>query len=316
MKADGYNAAMPKFLPLFCAFALIFSACASPKEIQNSTATPTIPLIPFQTATAIQTAIPEQGAEPPLASPTPNMYTVVEGDTFFSIAATLGISLDALMAANPEVDARLITPGTEMLIPSISAEGTPISALPTPTPVPVDVGNPTCYATAAGELWCFLLVTNESGQTNENLAGFIHLISADGETLATMEAVAPLNILRPGGAMPLVAYMHEPPVDWVSVTGQLLSAYVVPEGDATYLDVQLQETDVDIFPSGLSARVLGEVDTQSAEVIWVLAVAYGNNGEVVGVRRWESSGENEFSFLVYSLGPQIADVQLLVEARP
>jgi LysM repeat protein len=305
-----------KFSLLFFVFALIFSACASPGETQTSTAAPTVPLIPFRTATAIRTAIPEQDVESPLASPTPKMYTVVEGDTFFSIAATLGISLDALMAANPSVDARLISPGTELLIPAVSAEGTPISSLPTPTPVPVGLGEPKCYSTAADELWCFLLVTNESDQTNENLAGFVHLLSAEGETLATTEAVAPLNILSPGNAMPLVAYLQDPPDDWITAGGQLLSAYVVPEGDVTYFDAHLQEIDVVISANGLSARVLGEVDTQSAEVIWVLAVAYDKNGEVVGVRRWDSSGENEFSFLVYSLGPKIADVQLLVEARP
>lgn len=244
------------------------------------------------------------------------MYTVVEGDTFFSIAATLGISLDALMAANPSVDARLLTPGTELLIPAVSAQGTPISALPTPTPVPVDVSNPNCYSTAIGELWCFLLVKNEGGQTNENLAGLVHLISSEGEVLATIEAVAPLNILSPGSAMPLVAYMQHPPADWVSATGQLLSAYLVPEGDATYLNAELQETNVDISADGLSARVLGQVSIQNAKLIWVLAIAYGSDGDVVGVRRWESPSENEFSFLVYSLGPEIAEVQLLVEARP
>ncbi len=307
---------MPKFSPAFFLFALIFTACTSSGTAQSSTPSPTIPLIPYQTPTTPDATTPEQGTELPQSSPTPNLYTVVEGDTFFSIAATLGISLDALIAANPSVDARAISPGTQLLIPAVSAEGTPISALPTPTPVPVVVGNPNCYSTAAGELWCFLLVTNESAQTNENLAGFVHLLSADGEVLDTIEAVPPLNILSPGSSIPLVAYVHEPPDNWVSVTGQLLSAYFVPEGDATYLNIQLQETDVDISANGLSARVLGEVDIQNAELIWVFAIAYDNNGEVVGVRRWESSGENEFSFWVYSLGPRIADVQLLVEARP
>jgi hypothetical protein len=46
-------------------------------------------------------------------------------------------------------------------------------------------------------------------------------------------------------------------------------------------------------------------------------VAYGEDGQVVGFRRWESAGdEDEFEFWVYSLGPEIARVELLVEARP
>jgi hypothetical protein len=56
---------------------------------------------------------------------------------------------------------------------------------------------------------------------------------------------------------------------------------------------------------------------QGADLVWVLAVAYGEDGQVVGFRRWESAGdEDEFEFWVYSLGPEIARVELLVEARP
>ena len=54
---------------------------------------------------------------------------------------------------------------------------------------------------------------------------------------------------------------------------------------------------------------------QTAEV-WVLAMAYDAEGNVVGVRRWEGLGETQFDFWVFSLGPEIAEVKLLVEARP
>lgn len=301
---------------MFSAIALLNGGCASQIGNQDGTPTPTFPLIAYQTSTANSTTVPDQSADLPQASPTPRVYTVVEGDTFFSIAANLGISLDALMAANPDADPRLLSPGAELLIPAVSAEGTAISSLPTPTPIPVDLGEAKCYSTAAGELWCFLLVSNDGAQTLENLSGFVHLISASGEVLATIEAVAPLNILPAGSAMPLVAYVQDPLEDWFFARGQLLSAYMVPDGDSTYLSVELQETDVVISADGLSARVQGEINTQNAEIIWVLAVAYDNAGSVVGVRRWESTGENEFSFSVYSLGPEISEVQLLVEARP
>jgi hypothetical protein len=215
------------------------------------------------------------------------------------------------------VDARLLTPGTELLIP-INGD-LPAEVLPTPTPVPAELNPATCYTTAANELWCFLLVMNDGDQTLENLSGLVQLISADGEVIANVEAVAPLNVLPVGQAMPLVAFFKDPPAEWLSVRGQLLGAYALAQGDENYLDAELRETDINISETGLTAQVMGEIDITSggqASLIWVLAVAYDANGEVAGIRRWESENESAFYLTVYSLGPRIAEVQLLIEARP
>jgi hypothetical protein len=84
------------------------------------------------------------------------------------------------------------------------------------------------------------------------------------------------------------------------------------------LSAALKETNIDISPDRLAARVVGRVEIQGGEAgtLWVLAVAYDDAGNVIGVRRWESQGQTDFDFRVYSLGPSIAEVGLLVEARP
>jgi hypothetical protein len=57
-------------------------------------------------------------------------------------------------------------------------------------------------------------------------------------------------------------------------------------------------------------------------LIWVLAVAYDKNGQLVGFQRWEAgeplvAGESlPFNFLVSSMGPAIDRVEFLTEARP
>lgn len=57
-------------------------------------------------------------------------YTIKAGDTFFAIARTFGISLDALIAANPGVDPDRLFIGQVICVPS-AAPPPPISSCPT-----------------------------------------------------------------------------------------------------------------------------------------------------------------------------------------
>jgi hypothetical protein len=66
--------------------------------------------------------------------------------------------------------------------------------------------------------------------------------------------------------------------------------------------------------------VLGSAP-QNARQVWLVAVAYNFNGELVGIRRWESNkelGRNPlpFSFTVYAVGEKITRVEVQAEARP
>lgn len=302
---------------LFVAILLLgLTACSPNRSGLTPTTGPTPVLLTYQTSTPSETPANSGGVDVELPSPTPATYIVAEGDSFFTIAARLGIDLDALMAANPGVDPRLLTPGTELVLPP--AGGAAVPSILTPTAVPMTVGETRCYASTAGELWCFLPVENTLPTAVENLTAVIQLLSASGEVLATLEATPPLNLLDAGDLMPLVAYSPDSPEEWTTARGQLLSAYTLAEGSDYYLAASIPEPSVDISEDGLFASVVGRVEIQNgtAAIIWVLAVAYDDQGNVIGVRRWESEGDTEFGFFVYSLGPEIATVDLLVEARP
>jgi hypothetical protein len=137
--------------------------------------------------------------------------------------------------------------------------------------------------------------------------------------LDNLTATPPLDLLQPGETMPLVAYLAEAPDGWTAVRGQIVSAFELAADDEYYLDAELAGIDVDIATDGGSARVLGEAQINgehNPEVLWVLAVAYDHLGRVAGYSKWESSGDSDFYFYVYSLGPKIDWVDLLVEARP
>jgi len=58
---------------------------------------------------------------PPAACPNGTLYTVRSGDTMFDIATRFGITLQALLAANPQiVDASRIFPGQPVCIPALT----------------------------------------------------------------------------------------------------------------------------------------------------------------------------------------------------
>ena len=77
---------------------------------------------------------------------------------------------------------------------------------------------------------------------------------------------------------------------------------------------------------GTTASVEGLISPLKPEPavgkLWVALVAYAADGSVVGVRRWEwqgnlGNGESlEFVSQVFSFGPEIYKVEILVEAQP
>jgi hypothetical protein len=240
----------------------------------------------------------------------------VANDTFFGIAASLGISLDALIAANPGIDARSLSPGTQLVIPN-GQQAVLTTALPTITPVQTNSQAPSCYTNVNGELWCFVMVINDGNLALENVTGVVSLLAANGSVLASLEAVPPLNVVPVGAQMPLVAYSDDAPANWATAQAQILTAFNLPNGDEHYLDVQSIDYSTNIADSGVAARMQGSLTVSgNPQSIWVLAVAYDSAGNVVGVRRWESETELNFDMWVYSLGPAIAQVELIAEARP
>ncbi|MFZ5905299.1 MAG: LysM peptidoglycan-binding domain-containing protein [Chloroflexota bacterium] len=304
------------------AFFLLVSACTA--EITPSPSP--VLLGPYSTATPSPTAARAEGLvesfETPLPTATPFTYVVKAGDTMSEIAERFGVSLDALMAANPQVSPSAMSVGQTLFIPSDPANLTGES---TPTPVPFAVPQIECYPTADGGMWCFVLARNDTADALENITAQVMLIGADGETLASQTAILPLDPLPPGGEMPMAVYFPDAPSDG-RAQARILTAIGVPNGDARYLPALLQNTLVIVDGSGRTARVSGQVilpeGSLPAKQVWVLAVVYDEAGRVSGVRRWEAGaelapgGSLTFDFTVASLGSAIDRVAFYVEARP
>jgi LysM repeat protein len=318
-----YNHAMRRsLLPVLMFVIILLSACQS---VDGNPVPVQVPgdLQPYTTMTPSPTAqVTLQVAETALPTSTPLVHKVAAGETLGDIAIKYGIDLETLQAANPGVNPSALSIGQELRIPNGPDD---ISREPSPTPEPVTVSQVACYPTIEGGMWCFALVRNDFPDTLEDLSAQITLTGADGRVLASQAAIPPLNILPPGQSLPLTAFFPDVSAD-AQPRLQLLTAIRLLPGDERYLPVSLQNTLTEVDWRGQSAQVSGKVvlagDSKAANQIWLAAVAYDVAGNVVGVRRWESTaklgaGESlPFSFEVSSLGAPIERVDLVAEARP
>jgi murein DD-endopeptidase MepM/ murein hydrolase activator NlpD len=299
-------------------FLSVLTACTGKADL----VTPPPSLIPYQTTTPAETAtILPVLTSIILPTPTTFTYSIVAGDTLIAIAERFGITLEALIAANPGIQPSALLVGDSLVIPTGSSN----PAEPTPSPAPLRIQQARCWPQSDGGLWCFALIQNEYAQAVENLSAQFTLLDLDGQEIASQAAFAMLNTLPSGSSMPLAVHFPAPmPVD-PAVRVQVLTAIRLLPGDARYLPAATDNTLLRIDPSGRTAQVTGRVlltGPGTASSTWVLAVVYDETGNVVGLRRWESQSPLSvdsplsFDFSVYSLGPGIARVEFLVEARP
>jgi len=296
------------------------SACAG-GQAGDTTPIPVTPKAYLTGTPTLTPSVPTPVSSLTLPTPTPMTYTVVLGDTLSGIAGRYSITLEALMAANPGIQPNLLTVGTKLVIPA--AEAGAAQAIPTAAPVPVKQAR--CWPEITGGLWCFALLQNDFAETLENISAQFSLVDAGGQAITSQAAYGLLDILPGEKALPLAAHFAPPIQVPAEVRVQVLTAIRLLPGDTRYLPVMVENSLVSVEASGRSAQVSGKVVLSgegSARTLWVLATAYDAAGNVVGLRRWESTtpltadAPVSFDFQVGSVGPGIERVEFLEEARP
>jgi hypothetical protein len=243
------------------------------------------------------------------------------------IAIQYGISVDALLKANPSVNPRAMSVGIPLIIP-VGGRATPTVLAPTPTPIPLTMDPLACYPTPEGGLWCFLPIHNNQETAVENLTAWVRVAGVPAQKYLEGTAGSALNLLPPGASLPLTAYFPPPVPSPFQASAGLVSALPVgnPQDGGRYLPAHMDNQHILIDPSGLTARVSGEAlldapDTTAA-TIWVVAVAYDAQNHMVGVRRWENQqplapGKRlSFDLTIFTLSGAIQRIDTLIEARP
>lgn len=319
--------------------ALILTSCG-PKPAIPAILPPepsrTHTLVPSATPTFLPS--PSHTASPspsptPTATPEPVTFKVGQNDDMFSVALYFGVSLEALKTANPEVIPNAMGIGTELIIPitptpgvgTVTAPGSGTPATVKLTPVPASAYKSDCYRDAMNAVYCFSLIENESDEALENVSLLVTLSDQTGKTAQTI-ATTLINVIPPHTSIPAASYFSPEWSDELIASAELDFQLPYAEGESRYLKAESIEQKIDYLYDNKAARVQGMVSFENKGTMFmslnILAVAYDEEGGVLGMRRHEAiessitSTNLPYSFTVYSMAGAIHHVEIFVEAMP
>ena len=311
---------MKRSLILLAGIGIIAAGC-NIQSGTNSISTLTIvpPLNPYQSTTETPTpptpTIPLPTDIPIIPTPTPFIHIVQQDETLYWIAVRYDVTLDRLVSANPGLDSSMLSVGTEVIIPRPEEENRP----PTPTPYALLQDSPQCYPTANGDLYCYVLVTNNQNISLENISLAFNLYSEDQELLGSQIAFPPLNTLFPDQSIPIGVLLADTPADQSRISTTLLTAYPSNLQDPLVI---ITDFSLEYAQENTIVRIQGEYEILEEGLqgrqAWIVGVGY-SEGRPAALRKWvretesEQSDPNSFDFLLYSLGPEIDQVQLFSE---
>jgi hypothetical protein len=241
-------------------------------------------------------------------------------DTLIGIARQFHISLEELLAANPDMGSQPLIVGKTLTIPpEILPSGTT-----TPTPIPVVIRQIRCYPNKDGSLTCLVLLENTTSSAIQNLSITVSLEGSDQTTLGSQSAYSITEVLLPGKSTVLSAFFQSAPLVEFQPHAVVLTATVLPVIGNRYVATTIQNPLVQVNWGGLSAHVEGTISLSdsagTASQIRILGTAFDRSGNVVGYRLWENGGELSpgkslaFDFIIASFGPGIDHIELSAEA--
>lgn len=312
---------------------LLLVGCGTSSEpTQPPSLFPGQELTPFATGTATSTITPTSINIPtatpkPTITPTPMTYTMKAGDTMWEIAAYYNVTNEQIKDANPSLNPYLVGPGTVIVIPN-AAGVDPTAAAPSSTPYPMQMSEPSCTPSLSGGLYCFAMISNPQSVMAGNITTIFSLLDPDSGEERTQAALVPLSRIQTGESLPVFTYFQPPVTGSYLVSLQLQTATSINNtGTPTPLQaavIQVDQQEIDISANGLSVQINARATIQGEPGltgrVWIAAVAYDAQGQIVGIRRYQSDntltvGESvSFSMNIYSIGEKITRVEFFGEA--
>jgi LysM repeat protein len=229
----------------------------------------------------------------PTLTPTPVIYVIKKGDTLLAIAREFGVTVQGIQDTNGITDPRRLRIGQEITIPAKEGGGAEPTAIPTPTPVALEIQGLAFHRTPVDSLWALGEVANLSGQPAEEVQVEVTLHDGQGQFLDRQAAFAQLDILAAGGRAPFALLFDTPPSSFaqyqIRVLGGVPSTHLGPR----YPDLVIKK-DLGEWLDENNYQVRGEVHNSGqadAEKVVVVVTLYDDEGRVVGARTVEIAAE-------------------------
>lgn len=277
---------------------------------------------PSPTSTSISSVPATIAPSGPTA--TPFAHIVQQGETLLGIAIRYGVTLDDLLIVNPSVDPRILSVGQNVLIPGPGGE--PVTLLlPTPTPVPLQVGQTHCFPATGDTVRCLAKITNSLTSPLEGIAVQISLFDAIGDPIGQSNAYAMTRWLPKDQSTVLEATFN---VDLRSIAAtqlDILSAVQVSNLDERLVPVEVTQLNVDRLVDSHLYRFEGLIEKldegqEGTVFITIQAFGYNASGEPVGSKTLQVQIQSEefpysFEIPLFSLGGKIDEFNLFIEAQ-
>jgi hypothetical protein len=238
------------------------------------------------------------------------------------IAFRYGVQFDDIVLVNPQIDPNLLRIGEEIRIPG--SDGEPVEILlPTPTPIPVHIKTLGCHESPSLAFICMVSITNSEEFMVAGVSAHITLHDRDGQILDNQIVYAPLNQIPSGEEIPLIAIFDRKPSEYSGFHVDLLSAVQVADLTDELPQIEALDTKTIYKAEKRLVEVSGILSIAAHEgdefLVRVVGVVFNTKGEPIGMNVWEeridsaNNEEIEYRFSIFSLGPEIADINIYPE---
>lgn len=275
-----------------------------PTAVAGAPATLTDTPRPTATRRATFTPVPATPSDTPLPTltPTPVIYVIEKGDTLLAIARQFGVTVQGIQDANGITDPRRLRIGQEITIPAQEGAGAEPTAVPTPTPVALEIRGLAFHRTPVDSLWALGEVANLSGRPAEEVQIQVSLHDEQGQLLASGAAFTQLDVLAAGGRAPFAFLFTSAPTSFAQYQIRVLAGVPSTHLGPRYPDLTV-EKDLGEWMDENNYRVRGEVHNSGqadAENVVVVVTLYDEEGRVVGARTADIPAE---VFLAGAMAP-------------
>lgn len=179
----------------------------------------------------------------PVPTVTPEIYIVRENDTLLDIALRVGIDLQALRAANPDINPEMLQIGQPLVIPSAA---TPQQPILTPAERPnLTLLPPQCIETISSSILCLGRVLNETDMPVGRVSILVQLLGEDETTLMEQIAAVEQQVIPPGGDAPFRVLFPDSSLENVQQVVTALEDATVVEIELIPLTIESSESERD-----------------------------------------------------------------------